>query len=187
MHRRRTNARALIAQILRTMKRQANRLPAINARGRAIAHHAHGDLAHHVVRGLAPRRLKKTKHWYAMVWHNGAFGLRLSAFGQSAFCCRCEKWLLAESRAPTAESRLFTHDSANNVRCRPNGRETFRETDWQRRSCRWSAEFDPRRVLVMSSPRFLYLPSPYQLTTLSVLCDFGKFVKKKVRTILSVR
>jgi len=30
-------------------------------------------------------------------------------------------------------------------------------------------------------------PSAYQLTTLSVLCDFGKFVKRKVRTILCVR
>lgn len=66
MHRRRTDARALVAQILRTMKRQTNGLSAIDARGRAIAHHANGNVAHDVVRGLAPRGLKETKDGNAM-------------------------------------------------------------------------------------------------------------------------
>jgi hypothetical protein len=61
MHCRRTDARALIAQILRTMKRQANGFSAINARSRAVAHHANGNIAHDEIRGLAPRGLKETK------------------------------------------------------------------------------------------------------------------------------
>ena len=69
MHRRRTDTRALVAQILGTMERQPDRLPAINASGRAIAHHAHGNIAHDEIRGFAPRRLKETKDWNAMVWH----------------------------------------------------------------------------------------------------------------------
>ncbi len=164
MHRRRTNARALVSQILGTMKSQANRLAAINARRRAITHHAHGHVAHYVVRGLAPRGLKETKHRNvmvrALVCHlKMAFGYWLLAFGQLAF--RVDMKDVA-GRKPRAESRqpsLEIHDSANDVRCRPYGRESFRETDWQRRSCRWSAEFDLRRVLVMSSPR----PSVYRV------------------------
>src|SRR5689334_23146556 len=73
MHGRRTNTRTLVAQILRTMKCQPNCLAAINARSRAIAHHANGNVAHDEVRRLAPRGLKETKDWNAMVrglvWH----------------------------------------------------------------------------------------------------------------------
>ena len=83
MHGRRTDARALIAQILRTMKHQSNGFSAIDAGGRAIAHHAHGNLAHDVVRGLAPRGLKKTEDWYAVVWHvnRTVAGRRWAALG----------------------------------------------------------------------------------------------------------
>ena len=69
MHRRRTDARALVAQILGTMERQPDRLPAINASGRAIAHHANGNLAHDEISRFAPRRLKETKNWNVMIWH----------------------------------------------------------------------------------------------------------------------
>ena len=69
VHGRRTNAGALVAQIFGTMKRQPNCFSAINAGGRAIAHHAHGNLAHDEISRFAPRRLKETKDWYAMVWH----------------------------------------------------------------------------------------------------------------------
>jgi hypothetical protein len=69
MHSRRTNASALVAQILWTMKGQPNGLSAIDAGCRAIAHHAHRNLAHDVVRGLTPRGLKQTKDGNTMVWH----------------------------------------------------------------------------------------------------------------------
>jgi hypothetical protein len=66
MHRCRTDARALVAQILRTMKSQPNGLPAINASRGAIAHHADGDIAHDKIRRLAPRGLEETKDGNAM-------------------------------------------------------------------------------------------------------------------------
>ena len=178
MHRRRTNARALVAQVLRTMKCQPNRFSAINAGSRAIAHHPDCDVPHYVVRRLAPRGLKKTKDWNAMVWHNkqkpapvpgfptdadvAAVGVEVGGGSEMAerpaprLVMKAQAWTRAAAHtaaAPSPTGDGSDTSAPGSLRCRPNGRESFRETDWQRRSCRWSAEFELRRVLVMCSPR----------------------------------
>jgi hypothetical protein len=66
VNRRSTDARAFVAQVLRTMERQADRLSAIDARCGAIMNHAHRDFAQNVICRLRPCRLKQTEDWDAM-------------------------------------------------------------------------------------------------------------------------
>src|SRR5437763_17176053 len=68
----RPNASAFVAQILRSMKDQANRFAAIDTGCRAIANHANGNLAHDVIRRLAPGGLEQAKNRYAVTGHVGS-------------------------------------------------------------------------------------------------------------------
>src|SRR5437868_6136971 len=76
MNRSRTNPRALIAQIFRTLKRQPDCLAAIDAGSRPVANHTHRNIAHHEVSGLAPGGLEETKYRHSMAGHLSPMSFR---------------------------------------------------------------------------------------------------------------
>jgi hypothetical protein len=69
VNRRRTNARAFITQVFRTMKSKPDRLSAIDTRCRAIMNHANRNVARHVISRLRPGRLKEAKDWDSVLAH----------------------------------------------------------------------------------------------------------------------
>jgi hypothetical protein len=69
VHSSRTNPRTFITQILRPLKRQPDRPPAINASRRPIAHHTNRNLAHNEICRLTPGRLEEAEDWNSIGGH----------------------------------------------------------------------------------------------------------------------
>jgi hypothetical protein len=120
MNRCRSYARAFIAQVLRTVKHQADRLSAIDACRCVVANHSDCDFAHDEVSGFAPGWLEETEDWDAMVGHWFiSVSRRTAVSGGSG-------WVRIFAPDPTATAGRYRHVRRRmDVRCRPLEQESL--------------------------------------------------------------